>query len=38
VDNDAIKRTLGHTDFAVTSDVYIQDDIQRLKSEIQKLK
>ena len=38
VDNDAIKRTMGHTDFALTSDVYIQDDIQRLKSEIQKLK
>lgn len=38
VDNDAIKRTMGHTDFALTSDMYIQDDIQRLKSEIQKLK
>ena len=29
---------MGHTDFALTSDMYIQDDIQRLKSEIQKLK
>ena len=38
VDDDTIKRTMGHTDFALTSDVYIQDDIQRLKAELLKLK
>lgn len=38
LDDDAIKRIMGHTDFALTSDVYIQDDIQRLREEIEKVK
>ena len=37
VDDDAIKRTIGHTDFKLTSDVYIQDDIQLLKKELEKV-
>lgn len=37
VDEDAIKRTIGHTDFKLTSDVYIQDDIQLLKKELDKV-
>lgn len=38
VDDEAIKRIMGHTDFALTSDVYIQDDIQRLQEEMRKIK
>ena len=38
VDDDAIKRTMGHTDFGLTSDVYIQDDIETLKKELSKIK
>lgn len=38
VDDDTIKRTMGHTDYALTSDVYIQDDLNRLRTEIQKIK
>ena len=38
LDDDAIKRMMGHTDFALTSDVYIQDDLDRLRAEMDKLK
>lgn len=37
VDDDAIKRTMGHTDFGLTSDIYIQDDVDTLKREIAKI-
>ena len=38
VDDDTIKRTMGHTDFALTSDVYIQDDLDRLRREMEKMR
>lgn len=37
VDNDALKRTIGHTDFATTSEYYIQTDVEYLKKEIGKM-
>ena len=37
LDDDAIKRMMGHTDFELTSDVYIQDDLDRLRAEMDKL-
>lgn len=38
VDDDALKRVMGHTDFRLTSDVYIQNDIDRIRAEMDKIR
>ena len=38
MDEDTLKRFMGHTDFALSSDVYIQDDLARFREEMDKLK
>lgn len=37
IDNDTLVKILGHADFDVTSDIYIQEDIQKLHDEMAKL-
>ena len=38
MDEDTLKRMMGHTDFSITSDIYIQDDLVRFQEEMDKLK
>lgn len=37
IDNDTLVKILGHAEFDVTSDVYIQEDLDKLHSEMAKL-
>lgn len=37
IDDDTLSKILGHADFDVTSDIYIQDDISKLHQEMSKL-
>ena len=37
IDNDTLVKILGHADFDITSDVYIQEDLQKLHNEMAKL-
>ncbi|MET0017947.1 tyrosine-type recombinase/integrase [Oscillibacter sp.] len=37
IDNDTLSKILGHADFDVTSDIYIQADIDKLHQEMSKL-
>jgi len=37
IDNDTLSKILGHADFDITSDIYIQADINKLHQEMAKL-
>ena len=37
IDNDMLAKILGHAEFAVTSDIYIQADLQHLHQEKDKI-
>ncbi|WP_298016732.1 site-specific integrase [uncultured Dysosmobacter sp.] len=37
IDNDTLTKILGHADFDVTSDIYIQTDLEKLHAEMSKL-
>lgn len=37
IDNDTLTNILGHADFDVTSDIYIQTNLEKLHAEMSKL-